>query len=63
MVKKMPVKIAKELWGLHPMKNEERICYGYQMGTCKQTGDKCDKGLHICMKCWKKDHGANQCSS
>lgn len=62
MVKKMPAKMPKELWGLHPMKNEERICYGYQMGTCKQTGDKCDKGLHICMKCWKKDHGANQCS-
>ena len=62
-VKKMPVKVPKELWGLDPMKNKERICYGFQMGSCKQSGDKCDKGLHICMKCWKKDHGAMKCSS
>ena len=62
-VKKMLVKMPKELWGLQPMKNKERICYGYQMNSCKHTGDKCDKGLHICMKCWKKDHGALQCSS
>ena len=62
-VKKMPVKMPKELWGLDPMKNKERICYGFQMGSCKQSGDKCDKGLHICMKCWKKDHGAMKCSS
>ena len=46
-VKKMPIKMPKELWGLDPMKNKERICFGYQMGTCKQSGDKCDKGLHI----------------
>lgn len=62
-VKKMPIKMPKELWGLQPMKNKERICYGYQMSSCKQTGEKCDKGLHICMKCWKKDHGAMQCPS
>ncbi len=31
-VKKMPIKMPKELWGLQPMKNKERICYGYQMG-------------------------------
>ena len=61
-VKKMPVKMPKELWGLQPMKNKERICYGYQMQTCKKEGDRCERGLHICMKCWKKDHGALQCT-
>lgn len=61
-VKKMPVKMPKELWGLHPMKHKERICYGYEMKTCKKEGDSCDRGLHICMKCWKKDHGALDCS-
>ena len=32
------------------------------MGT-RWAGDKCDKGLHICMKCWKKDHGAMQAAT
>ena len=59
-VKKMPIKMPKGLWGLQPMKGKESICYAGNMGSC-QGGDSCDKGLHICMKCWKKDHGASKC--
>ena len=46
--KKMPIKMPKELWGLTPMKQGERICYGYNMATCKAKDGKCGKGLHIC---------------
>ena len=61
--KKMPIKMPRELWGYSPMKHGERICYGYQMGSCKAGKDgKCGKGLHICMKCWKGGHGALQCN-
>ena len=60
--KKMPIKMPRELWGYSPMKHGERICYGYQMGSCKAGKDgKCGKGLRICMKCWKGSHGALQC--
>ena len=61
--KKMPIKMPKELWGLSPMKHGERLCYGFQLGNCKNGKDgKCGKGLHTCMKCWKQGHGAMQCS-
>ena len=61
--KKMPIKMPKELRGLSPMKHGERLCYGFQLGNCKNGKDgKCGKGLHICMKCWKQGHGAMQCS-
>ena len=59
--KKMPIKMPKELWGLTPMKQGERICYGYNMTTCKAKDGKCGKGLHICMRCWKSGHAAVNC--
>ena len=31
--KKMPIKMPKELWGLTPTKQGERVCYGYNMAT------------------------------
>eukprot|EP00913_Durusdinium_trenchii_P012292 g11541.t1 len=43
--KKMPIKMPKELWGLTPMKQGERICYGFNMTTCKAKDGKCNKGL------------------
>ena len=59
--KKMPIKMPRELWGYSPMKHGERICYGYQMGSCKAGKDgKCGKGLHICMKCWKGGHASEK---
>ena len=33
-VKKIPVKMPRELWGLAPMKNKKRICFGFNMGKC-----------------------------
>ena len=61
--KKMPVKMPKELWGYSPMMRGERLCYGFQLGTCQAEvkDNKCSKGLHTCMKCWKDGHGALQC--
>ena len=31
------------------------ICFGFNLGTCKVKGNKCDKGLHICcqQKCFQ----------
>lgn len=52
--KKMPIKMPKELWGLSPMKNGERI---FQLSG---KDGKCSKGLHTCVKCWKNGHGAMQ---
>ena len=63
--KKMPVKMPKELWGLAPMKKGKRICFGFNMGKCDypcQDGE-CEKGLHVCMKCWKPGHAAVSCQS
>lgn len=64
-VKKMPVKLPKELWGLEPMKQGKRICYGFNLGKCSNTckDNECEKGLHVCMKCWKPGHGAVECKS
>ncbi|CAL1136231.1 unnamed protein product [Cladocopium goreaui] len=63
-VKKMPIKMPRELWGYQPMKKGKRICYGFQLNNCtnKVQNGECAKGLHVCMKCWKDDHGAQQCS-
>ena len=61
--KKMPIKMPKELWGLTPMKQGERICYGFNMTTRKAKDGKCNKGLHICMRCWKSGHAAVNCPS
>ena len=61
--KRMPIKMPKELWGLSPMKHGERLCYGFQLGNCKNGKDgKCSKGLRTCVKRWKQGHGALQCS-
>ena len=61
--KKMPIKMPKELWGLTPMKQGERICCGYNMTTCKAKDGKCTKGLHICTRCWKSGHAAVNCQN
>lgn len=63
--KKMPVKMPKELMGLQPMKNKKRLCFGFNLGHCDHTvtNGECEKGLHICMKCWKPGHGAHECKS
>lgn len=44
---------AEGIVGAHAMKQGERTCYGYNMGTCKAKDVKCTKGLRICMRCWK----------
>ncbi len=33
----------------------KRICFGFNLGNCKEKGNKCDKGLHICcqQKCFQ----------
>lgn len=63
--KKMPVKMPKELMGLQPMKNKKRLCFGFNLGNCDRTvtNGECEKGLHICMRCWKSGHGAHECKS
>ena len=64
-VKKMPVKLPKDLWGLEPMKQGKRICYGFNLNNCRNTckDNECERGLHVCMKCWKPGHGAIDCKS
>lgn len=61
--KKAPVKMPKALWGLEPMKEGERICFGFNMDGCSHqaSNGKCDRGLHVCMRCWKNGHGAQKC--
>ncbi len=33
----------------------QRICFGFNLGNCREQGNKCDKGLHICrqQKCFQ----------
>ena len=51
------VRMPRELQGLYPMKNDERICFAFNMANgC--NADPCNKGLHVCMRCWSKRHGA-----
>eukprot|EP00438_Fugacium_kawagutii_P031543 Skav209364 [mRNA] locus=scaffold1388:122952:124220:- [translate_table: standard] len=61
--KKMPVKMPKELHGLQPMKNKKRLCFGFNLGKCDNqcTDNECERGLHLCMRCWKPGHGAVNC--
>ena len=49
--------------GVPHTKAKEPICYGYNLGTCAHTGDRCDKGLHVCCTpgCESKDHTFLQC--
>ena len=39
------------------------ICFGFNLGTCSEKGDRCPKGLHICChpKCFGK-HSLQSCN-
>ena len=46
--------------------NNEPLCFGYNLGTCKKCapGQKCDKGVHACTKLGCIDtHTAYECKS
>ena len=34
-------------------KTGKRICFGYNLGTCAEKGTGCNRGLHICTKCFE----------
>eukprot|EP00971_Amphidinium_carterae_P259452 5148155-Amphidinium_carterae.2 len=39
------------------------ICYNFNLNGCslRTEGNRCDKGVHICMKCLDPSHGAQSC--
>lgn len=49
--------------GVPRTKANEAICYGHNLGTCSHTGERCDKGLHVCCGpgCESKDHTFLNC--
>eukprot|EP00971_Amphidinium_carterae_P343364 6483081-Amphidinium_carterae.1 len=52
------------LQGLSPTHEGQPVCYAYNLPQgCKLTVEdgKCSKGLHVCMKCHSKSHGAFSC--
>ena len=56
--KKRPKRVAmpRLLIGGVPEDDEgHALCFGFNLGTCQVTGDRCDKGLHRCCKpkCFK----------
>ena len=52
------IRMPRELHGLSPMKDGERICFAFNCSNgCNHTN--CHKGLHVCMRCWSTRHGAN----
>jgi hypothetical protein len=53
-------KMPKELIGHHSRTTEGLpICFNFNLGktTCTVNGGRCDKGVHVCCKCLKADHG------
>ena len=59
----MPMPLA--LRGRHSVtKDGSRICFGYNLGTCKSTvtNGKCEKGVHCCCGCFA-NHPLSACPS
>ena len=55
--------MPKQLWGgVATAEDGQRLCFGYNLGTCKVKGERCDKGLHACTRkgCGGK-HPASEC--
>ena len=43
-------KLPPQLIGMNAEIEGERVCFGYNLGSCKVAGKKCPKGVHKCMK-------------
>lgn len=45
-LKKAPVKMPEELWGLNHMKNKEQSCFGFNTGKCdlSRQDSECERG-------------------
>jgi hypothetical protein len=43
----------------------QRICYGFNLKSCTaaQPGAACDRGLHVCGKCFRADHAYIDCTA
>lgn len=58
-------KVPPELAGLHMRtKDNKPLCWHFNLAKgCNNTVSKgrCRCGMHLCMKCLKSGHGANQC--
>ena len=58
--------VPKELEGLRAQTNKgENICFGCNLESgCEYAkwGQRCRRGLHVCMKCGKGGHGAFKCA-
>ena len=46
--------VPQSLIGLNTTLDGKRLCFAYNLGSCMRGVDKCDKGLHNCMKCGAK---------
>ena len=56
--------MPRQLWGgVAETPDGQRICFGFNLGSCKVTGDKCDKGVHVCSRkgCGGR-HPATECA-
>ena len=64
VTRQMGPPMPRELLGQKSQtKDGRRICYGYNLGTCKNDAKNggCDRGAHVCTKCEGK-HPASGCS-
>ena len=49
--------------GTDHMPGGSRICYGYNLGTCHASGNRCDRGEHACCVsgCFSREHSYRNC--
>ena len=40
---------------------QKRICFGFNQGKCPHKGTQCERGLHVCMKCFQGHPFLSQC--
>ena len=51
-------RMPRDLIGLNPTIEGEKVCYSFNLKGCKHSGNKCERGVHRCMRCHAWDHGA-----
>jgi hypothetical protein len=55
------IRLPEGLQGSSITKNGRRICFGFNLGTC--SSKDCQKGVHVCCKCFQNSHSFQSCPS